>query len=165
MQARTIRERFLDEAARFVRAAGVVPGVGRIALIGSIVTDKPNPKDIDLLVTVSDDADLAPLALCARRLQGRLQGLNHTADVFLADERGNYLGRTCYWRACQPGLRRACDALHCGRRPYLHDDLATITLGAATIAAPLVHLWPDVEQRGHVPADVERLLEALRQIA
>jgi predicted nucleotidyltransferase len=33
-----------------------------IALIGSIVTAKPTPKDIDLLVTVTDDADLTSLA-------------------------------------------------------------------------------------------------------
>ena len=45
----TIRERFLEQAARFVQAAGAIPGVLRVALIGSIVTDKPNPKDIDLL--------------------------------------------------------------------------------------------------------------------
>jgi predicted nucleotidyltransferase len=165
MQAPTIRERFLDETARFVRAAGTVPGVVRIALIGSIVTNKPNPKDIDLLVTVSDAADLAPLARCARQLQGRLQALNHTADVFLSDERGNYLGRTCHWRECQPGIRRGCDALHCGRRPHLHDDLGTIALDTATIAAPLVELWPEVNRRGDVPADVARFLEALRGTA
>ena len=34
----SIRKRFLDEAARFVRAARAVPGVRRIALIGSIGT-------------------------------------------------------------------------------------------------------------------------------
>jgi predicted nucleotidyltransferase len=161
----TIRERFLDEAARFVRAAGAIPGIRRIAVIGSIVTDKPDPKDIDLLVTVTDDADLAPLASCARRLQGRLQGLNHTADVFLADERGRYLGRTCHWRDCRPGIRRACDALNCGRREYLHDDLSTITLDTATIAAARVQVWPRVKRYGPVPADVERFLEALQHAA
>jgi predicted nucleotidyltransferase len=161
MREPTIRERFLNEAARFIRSASVIPGVQRVALIGSILTDKPNPKDIDLLVTVSDDADLAPLALCARRLQGTLQGLNHTADVFLMDEHGTYLGRTCYWRDCRPGIRRACDALHCGRRPYLHDDLATITLDVAAIRSRLVQVWPNVDRRGHVPADVEHLLQTL----
>ena len=165
MGERSIRERFLDDAARFVRAAAGIPGVRRIALIGSIVTEKPNPKDIDLLVTVTDDTDLAPLALHARRLQGRLQGLNHTADVFLADERGRYLGRTCHWRECRPGLRRACDALHCGRRPYLHDDLATITLQAATIAGARVQAWPAVQHFGSIPADVERFLETLHHAA
>jgi predicted nucleotidyltransferase len=158
----TIREQFLGEAARFVRAAGIVPGMRRIAIIGSIVTDKPDPKDIDLLVTVTHDADLAPLAQCARRLQGTLQGLNRTADVFLIDERGRYLGRTCYWRDCRPGIRRACDALHCGRRPFLHDDLATVTLEASTIAASRVQVWPRVDVQGPVPADVNRFLEALR---
>ena len=161
----TIRERFLQEAARFVRAAGAISGVRRIAVIGSIVTDKPDPKDIDLLVTVTDDADLAPLASCARRLQGRLQGLNHTADVFLADERGRYLGRTCHWRDCRPGIRRACDALNCGRRQYLHDDLSTITLGTVTIEAARVQVWPQVKRYGPVPADVERFLEALQHAA
>src|SRR5688572_13971519 len=165
MGERSIRERFLDEAARFIRTAGGIPGVRQIALIGSIVTDKPNPKDIDLLVTVTDDADLAPLALCARRLQGRLQGLNHTADVFLVDEHGRYLGRTCRWRECRPGIRRACEALHCGRRPYLYDDLATITLKAATIANARVHAWPAAKHSGPIPADVARFLEALHHVA
>lgn len=41
----TMRERLLDEAARFVRAAGVIPGVRCIAMIGSILTDKPDPRD------------------------------------------------------------------------------------------------------------------------
>ena len=94
-----------------------------------------------------------------------MQGLNRTADVFLADERHRCLGRTCYWRRCQPGVRRACDALHCGRRQYLHDDLATVTLDAATITAPLVLVWPRVEHVGPVPPDVERFLEALRRPA
>jgi len=40
-------------------------------------------------------SDLAPLAACARRLQGRAQSFNRGADVFLADELGHYLGRTC----------------------------------------------------------------------
>jgi hypothetical protein len=160
MGERSIRERFLDEAARFVRSASTIPGVRRIAVIGSIVTVKPNPKDIDLLVTVTDDADLAPLALRARRLQGTLQGLNHTADVFLADETGRYLGRTCRWRECRPGIRR-CDAVHCGRRSYLHDDLATLTLKAATIRDVRVLVWPTVQHSGPIPADVQRFLEGL----
>jgi len=161
----TIRERFLDAAAGFVRAACAVPGVRRIAVIGSIMTDKPDPKDIDLLVTVTDDADLEPLAVCARRLQGKLQASNHTADVFLLDERGLYLGRTCRWRDCRPGVRQACDALHCGRRLYLHDDLATITLGTETIATARVQVWPQVDRVGRVPADVERFLAAIQHAA
>jgi predicted nucleotidyltransferase len=54
MGDRTIRDRFLEEALRFIRTASTIPGVRRIALMGSIVTEKLNPKDIDLLVTISD---------------------------------------------------------------------------------------------------------------
>ena len=120
------RPQLLDALRRFVLAARQIAGVRRIALLGSIVTAKQNPKDIDVLVVVADDADLTPLATCARRLQGQAQGLNRGADVFLADEQGAYIGRTCHWRDCRPGMRQSCDALHCGRRPYLHDDLGVI---------------------------------------
>jgi predicted nucleotidyltransferase len=62
------RQGLLDGLRRFVAAARNVVGVRRIALVGSIVTAKPDPKDIDVLVVVADDADLAPLAMHARRL-------------------------------------------------------------------------------------------------
>jgi predicted nucleotidyltransferase len=65
------RQQLLEALRRFVAAAGQIAGVRRIAVLGSIVTTKPNPKDIDVLVVVADDADLAPLAACARRLQGQ----------------------------------------------------------------------------------------------
>lgn len=157
----TVREEMLAGVLRFVRGVERIAGVRRIALIGSIVTTKPTPKDVDLLVTVTDDADLAPLARCARQLQGGLQGTNHWADVFLVDERGRYLGRTCTWRECRPGLRASCDALHCGWRPHLHDDLRDIRLTEAVIADPPVEIWPTVVRRTPVPRDVEGLLAAL----
>jgi hypothetical protein len=87
-----------------------------IALLGSLATTKPDPKDADLLVTVADEADLAPLADLGRKLRGHAQSLNPVVDVFLADPAGNYLGRTCPWQDCRPGLRLSRDALHCGRR-------------------------------------------------
>jgi predicted nucleotidyltransferase len=157
----TIREQMLAGVGAFVRAVEAVAGVRRIALIGSIVTAKSNPKDVDLLVTVTNDADLTPLAACARRLQGRLQGTNHWADVFLANEQEEYLGRTCTWRECRPGIRASCDALHCGRRPYLHDDLVDVRLSRDVIANPPVLLWPVVFRRSRVPRDVEDLLSRL----
>ena len=61
-----IRGQMLAGVLRFVRAVEALAGVRRIALIGSIVTTKPNPKDVDLRVTVADDADLAPLARVMR---------------------------------------------------------------------------------------------------
>ena len=155
------RQQLLHALRRFVAAAKQIAGVRRIAILGSIVTTKPDPKDIDVLVVVADDADLTPLATCARRLQGRAQSFNRGADVFLADERGTYIGWTCRWRDCRPGVRQSCDALHCGRRPYLHDDLDAITLNSASVLFPPVTLWPRVERRGKLPADVEELVAAL----
>jgi hypothetical protein len=135
-----------------------------VALIGSIVTGRPDPKDVDLLVVVDHDMDLAPLAACARRLQGHTQSFNLGADVFLADERGRYLGRTCPWKDCGPEFRASCDALHCGVRRYLHDDLRAVRLRDEVIAAPPVQLWPVVERRCALPGDVERILLELKNI-
>ena len=81
--------------------------------------------------------------------------------VALADERGIYIGRTCHWKDCRPGVRRSCDALHCGRRPYLHDDLDTIRLNPALVHSPPVTLWPYVERRGQLPADVDEVVAVL----
>lgn len=157
------RDRLIAEALAFVTAARALPGILRIALVGSLATDKPDPKDVDLLVTVADDADLTPLATLGRKLSGHLQGRNLGGEVFLADPAGSYLGRTCPWKVCQPGIRMRCDALHCGRRPYLHDDLKAVTLPQTLIAAPPVELWPRVIARMAVPADVEQgLLAPLR---
>ena len=108
-----VRDSLLEAALWFVQSAARLSRIRCIALIGSIVSDRPSPKDIDLVVYVADDADLAPLASTARRLQGRLQSQNRGADVFLADERRHYLGRTCSWKVCRPGVRASCDALHC----------------------------------------------------
>src|SRR6267142_4319591 len=154
------RQQLLGAVRRFVTSVRQMPGVKRIAVLGSIVTTKPDPKDIDVLVVVADDADLAPLATASRRLQGHAQSLNRGADVFLADERGAYIGRTCHWRDCRPGVRRACDALHCGRRPHLHDDLDAITLNSTLVHSPPVTLWPYVERCGELPADVEEVVAA-----
>lgn len=148
------RRELLDGLRRFVAAACLVPGVRRISLVGSIITPKPDPKDIDVLVIVADDADLAPLALHARRLQGHAQSFNRGADVFLANERSRYIGRTCRWKDCRPG-RQSCDARHCGRRPYLHDDLDAVTLTSSVVATPPVTLWPVVERRGQLPPDLD----------
>jgi len=156
------RKELLDGLRRFVVSVRQMAGVQRIAILGSIVTTKPDPKDIDVLVVVADDADLTPLAMCARRLQGHAQSFNRGADVFLVDQRGTYIGRTCHWKDCRPGVRRSCDALHCGRRPYLHDDLDAITLNSTLVHAPPVTVWPYVERRGQLPADVDEVVAALQ---
>jgi predicted nucleotidyltransferase len=155
------RRQLLDGLRRFVASVRGIAGVRRIAVLGSMVTSKVDPKDIDVLVVVTDDADLSQLATAARRLQGHAQAFNRGADVFLADERGTYIGRTCHWRDCRSGVRQSCDALHCGRRPFLHDDLDTITLNVTLVLSPPVTLWPFVERRGVLPADVEEVVAAL----
>src|SRR5207249_11341757 len=62
-----VRDSLLEAALWFVQSAARLSGIRCIALIGSIVSDRPSPKDIDLVVYVADDADLAPLASTARR--------------------------------------------------------------------------------------------------
>lgn len=155
------RSELLDATIRFISAIVDVPGVRSVSLLGSIVTDRPDPKDIDLLLAIADDTDVSIVAGHARRLQGQAQQLNRGADIFLADEHGTYLGRTCHWKECRPGVRASCDALHCGRRPHLHDDLEDIRLDPDTVTAPPVTLWPQVVRRVVVPADVERLIDKL----
>jgi hypothetical protein len=152
------RARLLAEALAFVQAASRLPGVTRIALIGSLTTEEPDPKDVDLLVAVTDEMDLAPLATLGRKVQGHAQSFARGGEVFLADPRGRYLGRTCPWKRCGPGIRVSCDALHCGRRLYLHDDLEAVHLPEDLIAAPPLELWPQVVARVPVPDDVEEVL-------
>lgn len=133
----------------------------RIALIGSLTTGEPEPKDVDLLVTVTDGADLALLATLGRKLNGHVQSFGRGGEVFLADPRGNYLGRTCPWKECGPGIRASCDALHCGQRLYLHDDLDTIKLASDLIIAPPIELWPQLIARMPIPQDVKQGLITL----
>ena len=151
----SIRQFLLNEVLRFVKCARACHGVRRVAVVGSLAKDKEDPKDADVLVIVDDDADLTPLAAAGRRLKGRAQSRNRGADIFLADPSGNYIGRTCHWRDCRPGIRASCDARHCGRRAFLHDDLDDVTLDAALIMAPPLELWPTIVRRTELPKDVE----------
>ena len=159
------RSDLLDATIRFITSIVEVPGIQNVSLLGSIVTDRSDPKDVDLLLTIADNTDVSVVAAHARRLQGRAQELNRGADVFLADERGAYLGRTCHWKECRPGVRVACDALHCGRRPHLHDDLEAIRLDPGTVTAPPVTLWPQLVRRIVLPPDVERMIDELNTLS
>ena len=147
------RRHLLRAVLAFVRAARSTLGVRRIALLGSLATDKPVPKDADLLVIIDADIDLAPLARLGRRLKGTAQTINLGADIFLADEADRYMGRICHYRECH--LRAACLALHCGRRQHLNDDLQIVRLSPALINAPPNDLWPRIVTLCAVPADTE----------
>ena len=114
------------------------------------------PKDIDFLVTVTDDADLEPLARLGRKVKRHAQHINHGADIFLADERGIYTGRTCSWRECGVS-RRKCDALNCGKRLYLHDDLNVVKLSEKTLSQAM-ELWSIVERREGLPGDLREVI-------
>ncbi len=50
----------------------------------------------------------------------------------------------------------SCDAWHCGRRHYLHDDFGAIRLAPEVVAAPPLVLWPQTTARIPMPADVEQ---------
>ncbi len=142
----------------FVREAAGCAGVLRVALIGSLATNKAVPKDADVLVTIDGKMDLTELARAGRRLKGQAQQINLGGDVFLTDAAGRYLGRICHYRECHP--RVLCRARHCGLRDHLNDDLDVVTLSGGLIAAPPVELWPDVIRRVPVPPDVETILLA-----
>ena len=154
------REVLLNEVRDFVVAASACAGVRRIALVGSLATTKPIPKDADVLVTLEPELDLEELAPIGRRLKGRCNTSNLAADIFLAETDGCYIGRICGFRECR--IRTRCEARSClfGGRPRLNDDLHIVTLSAALIAAPPFDLWPAVVRRAEAPEDVERLLLA-----
>jgi predicted nucleotidyltransferase len=154
-----VRTTLLELALEFVRGARGCPGVARIALVGSVVTRKPRPKDVDLLVTVTPALAMSRLAKLGRRLKGSAQArLNSGADIFLADPSNRYLGRVCHYRECHP--RVLCRARHCGAVPHLADDLDMVALSTDLIATPPIELWPEVVVRVDVPTDVEQLLLA-----
>jgi hypothetical protein len=152
------RPHLLEAVLAFVRGARSMPGVLRIALIGSLSTDKPVPKDADVLVTIDAATDLSPLARLGRRLQGAAQRINLGADIFLADEAHRYVGRICHYRECFP--RVACRALSCDLRQHLNDDLQIVTLSPTLVSAPPIDLWPRVVARCAVPPDTHALLVA-----
>lgn len=154
-----VRATLLDLTRQFVHAARRTPGVLRIAVLGSLLTAKPRPKDADVLVTIVDGIALTALARLGRRLKGSAQAqLNSGADVFLANAAGDYLGRICHYRECHP--RVLCRARHCGAVAHLADDLDLVALKPDLIAAPPLELFPDVVMRVSLPEDVERLLVA-----
>ena len=148
----------LNGVLRFTHVVRDITGVSRVSLVGSLTTSKTTPKDADVLVTVAPDCDLARLAKAGRALKGHAQTRNSGADIFLASPDGRYIGRTCGWRECRPGIRVACRALHCGATEFLNDDLQVVNLVPALIAQPPIDLWPQVARRVALPADVEQVL-------
>jgi hypothetical protein len=149
-----IRAFLIAETFRFIDRVVTLPGLRRITLLGSIVTPKADPKDVDILISIDDDADLTALATAARKLKGATQGKNKGADIFLANPVGEYIGRICHWSRCGPQFRSTCDAWNCGVRHYLHDDFGEIRLNAPLVKEPPLEIWPAVIYRQKVADDL-----------
>jgi hypothetical protein len=101
-----LRTTLLQEALTFVESACRLQGVSRIALVSSLTTNKPKPKDADLLITIDKTIKIKQLAKLGRTFKGRAQALNSGVDIFLCTPAGEYLGRTCRYRECH--ARVAC---------------------------------------------------------
>ena len=151
-----IRHFLLREALNFIHSASKLEGVKRIALVGSLTTEKPKPKDLDLLVTIDATLNMAELAAIGRKAKGRLQSQSSGADIFLCNEAGEYLGRTCSYRECH--VRMACRGMQCRPGSYLRDDFVEVKLSPDLIKDPPCILWPAVTYREPIPKDVKELV-------
>lgn len=149
------RDRLIVLVFEFLKECIKINGISRISIIGSLATTKEHPKDADILLNIADDLELKYLAKISRRLQGKTGELNSGADIFVADLNNKYLGRICHWKDCRFGVRQRCDALNCGKRQYLHDDLNTITLKKELIDYPPLEIYPNLIKRIEVPNDLE----------
>lgn len=152
----SLRLHLLREVRRFVQSASQLKGVTRLALIGSLVTEKNTPKDADVLVTIDETVDICSLAALGRKLKGRAQSRGSGADVFLCASIGEYLGRTCSYKDCHP--RMACLGRQCGRGTRICDDLENVHLDAKIVSDPPLELWPAIVKRACVPGDVASIL-------
>ncbi len=149
------RQNIIKLVLDFILSCKEIEGVERISIIGSLISSKEKPKDVDLLVNISDDLDLTHLAKISRTLQGKSGGMTGGADVFLANSKNEYLGRICIWKDCKPRVRMSCDAQNCGKRKYLHDDLGVIKLSKDIIENPALILYPKLIYNFPIPQDIE----------
>ena len=151
------KRRFLLEAlTQFISAAAKVRGVVRIAVVGSLTTEKISPKDADVLVSLQNGADLESLSGLGRKLKGAAQTRNLGADIFLADQAGHYIGRTCPFKECHP--RSACAGKSCGAGNWICDDFEVVRLSDELIAEPPLEVWPQVVVRASLPSDAREIL-------
>ncbi len=150
-----LRSFLLKGVRKFVCDASQMQGIVRIAMIGSLLTKKWKPKDADLLVTVTSIANIASLAKLGRRLKGSAQSKSSGADIFLCNEQGEYLGRTCSFRECH--YRRACGGTQCDMGTYICNDLEIVRLDTILTTKPPLELWPVVVRRANIPEDVEEI--------
>jgi hypothetical protein len=130
----------------------------RIALIGSITTTKPKPRDVDVIVTISEDLSIQSLAALGRKLLGKQVSVGDAsgADVFLATQDHDYLGRTCSYRECHPRVR--CRGTQYNGS-YINNDFQVLRLKKELIQSPPVEVFPEVLVRKSLPDDLQAALE------
>lgn len=75
----SLRAFLLEGVLRFTQSVGGMPGVTRIALVGSLVTEKVMPKDADLLVTVDGPSQRRSPSVLAPRCLARTVRRIHDA--------------------------------------------------------------------------------------
>ena len=153
---RTDRSVLLDCTVWFVEEIIRIDGIIRVALIGSICTNKRNINDIDILITIRDGMDITRIATQKRKLQGRIQRGSLGADVFLA-ENGKYIGRPCNYK--KPWVRVVCASNNntCDLdRPFLCDTSRNIRLSNTVINDPPIILWPEATANITIPHDIKK---------
>ena len=150
------RAELLAAVRWFLERIPGVPGIERVALVGSLATDKLDPQDLDLLATVRPGADLTALAALGRRTEGKRKNGTWGVDLFVV-ENGRYLGRACKYREPHPRVR-------CGRclcvpeRPFLCDTSGQFTLNVDALVGTGAVLWPQFQAAKDLPQDVVGIL-------
>ncbi len=151
----TDRGALLLAAKWFFDRAIKLETITRIALIGSICTEKKHPKDIDILLTIAPGAEISPIARLKRQMSGRIQRGLLGADIFLV-EKGRYIGRPCRFREPHPRVACAYDGLRCDfDRPFLCDTSDSFELKDELITSPPITLYPELQARVKTPEDVQ----------
>lgn len=161
----TDRGALLLTAKWFFERAIKLESITRIALIGSICTEKKNPKDIDLLITVTSGSDITPISKLKRQMAGRIQRGLLGADIFLMEE-GQYMGRPCRFR--EPHPRAACghEGLRCDfDRPFLCDTSCAFSLKKELLNSPPIILYPKFRASIEVPKDVQLIFNLVAENA
>ncbi len=155
----TDRGALLLAAKWFFNRATKLESITRIALIGSICTDKKHPKDIDILLTIAPAADITPISKLKRQMGGRIQRGLLGADIFLMEE-DRYIGRPCRFREPHPRVGCAQDGLRCNfDRPFLCDTSNSFELKNEVITSPPIILYPRLLAAGKIPVDVQAVFD------
>jgi predicted nucleotidyltransferase len=111
------KERLSLMALKFTDVVKGAEGIEKVILFGSVVTDKLNPRDLDLAVYISDYKCIPQIALAARRLTP----IYHGWEVFvMGGKTGRYIGRICKRKPSNcPTNSVECNIPDCGKIPLI----------------------------------------------